>query len=159
MVLSVPFASSQSALNTGAQLLIRRAQLSAFNFFYWMPLKLSLLKGTARYVGYEGSRLRPKLFYPSGQQKSFLCRASKSCRHAVARLRRFFKHLPKKIIFECKTVKTGTFYDFGTIWQNSFRFQRFLWHFMAQNFQSEISACAKELTIRRCVFYALLAYF
>ena len=54
------------------------------------------------------------------------------------------------------------FNDFGTIWQNSLRFHRILWYFKpivlgtifsqkilpAQNFQSENSACAKELTLK-----------
>ena len=41
--------------------------------------------------------------------------ASKSCKRADARLRKFFEHLRKICIFERKTGKTGTFYDFGTV--------------------------------------------
>ena len=67
-------------------------------------------------MDYEFSkRVTRELSCAMAFRKRMTDRASKSCRRADACLRKIFEHLRKICIFECKTGKTGTFYDFGTI--------------------------------------------
>ena len=41
----------------------------------------------------------------------------------------FLSICAKFVFLNAKQEKQTLFYDFGTIWQNSWRFHRFLWHF------------------------------
>ena len=84
-------------------------------------------------------------------------RVSKSCNHAITRLRKIFENLRKFWTNERETKKNGTNFIYLSQFDQAFLvshvFDGFFTHASAQNVQSEHFDCAKEFAFRKSGSY------